>query len=85
MLRNLSEQSKLRDPERKGINFLVNPNPDLSGQPVAPRATAGGRGAFGRPNAPAIDPATGLPAANTETAGGGEPVDVGAFIVKIPT
>jgi type II secretory pathway component GspD/PulD (secretin)/tetratricopeptide (TPR) repeat protein len=84
VLRNLSEQSKLRDPERKGINFLVNPNPDLSGQPVAPRATAGGRGALGGPNAPAIDPATGLPAANTETAGGGEPVDVGAFIVKIP-
>jgi tetratricopeptide (TPR) repeat protein len=31
VLRNLSEQSRLRDPERKGINFLINPNPDQSG------------------------------------------------------
>src|ERR1700722_10817270 len=35
VLRQLSEQSKLRDPDRKGINFLINPNPDESGAPVA--------------------------------------------------
>src|ERR1019366_9749917 len=34
VLKQLSEQSKLRDPDRKGINFLINNNPDLSGQPV---------------------------------------------------
>ena len=86
VLRNLSEQSKLRDPEHKGVNFLVNPNPDLSGQAVAPREAAGGLGGgLGGPGAPAIDPATGLPAANPATAAaGGEAVDVGAFIVKIP-
>ena len=26
VLRNLSEQSKLRDPDKKGINFIFNPN-----------------------------------------------------------
>ena len=87
VLRNLSEQTRLRDPERKGINFLINPNPDLSGQAVAPREAAGGLGGgLGGPGAPAIDPATGLPAANPAAGGGGggEAVDVGAYIVKIP-
>ena len=86
VLRNLSEQSKLRDPERKGINFLINPNPDLSGQAVAPQQEgfAGRGGPLGAPGAPAaIDPATGLPAANAAPAAG-EAVDVGAYIVKIP-
>lgn len=88
VLRNLSEQSRLRDPERKGINFLINSNPDQSGQAVAAPAGAGlGRG-FGAPGAaaPAYDPATGQqlnPAPGGE-AGNGEPVDVGSFIVKIP-
>lgn len=41
VLRNLSEQSKLRDPERKGVNFLINPNPDKSGQPVAAQGVGG--------------------------------------------
>jgi tetratricopeptide (TPR) repeat protein len=87
VLRNLSEQSKLRDPERKGINFLINPNPDQSGQPVA--ATTAGVGIYGLRGgaAPTIDPATGLPtaAASTDNSGGSEPVDVGSFIVKIPS
>ena len=83
VLRDLSRLAKDRDPEHKGINFLINPNPDQSGQAVA--APAGGvPGAFGAPGAPAIDPATGLPAATPAAGGGGEAVDVGAFIVKIP-
>src|SRR5690242_7540908 len=45
VVRNLNEQSKLRDPERKGINFLINPNPDQSGQPVAAPANGGLGGA----------------------------------------
>jgi len=28
VIRQLSEQTRLRDPEKKGINFLINPNPD---------------------------------------------------------
>jgi tetratricopeptide (TPR) repeat protein len=96
VVRNLIEQSKLRDPERKGINFLINPNPDQSGQPVAAPTTGygvggyGGRGGAGLPPgygaAPqAIDPATGLPAAPAAATETSEPVDVGSFIVKIPS
>lgn len=94
VLRNLSEQSKLRDPERKGINFLINPNPDKSGPPVA-ASTQGGQfgGGGGFPGAgavpgaaTAIDPATGLPIPTTPAAGNNEePVDVGGFTVKIPS
>jgi len=85
VLRDLSRLAKDRDPERKGINFLVNPNPDQSGQAVAAPTGGGVPGAFGAPGAPAIDPATGLPAATPAAgAGSGEAVDVGAFIVKIP-
>ena len=48
VLRNLSEQVRLRDPEKKGVNFLINPN----------GAAAGGGGgkvdpATGLPAAPA--------------------------------
>lgn len=94
VLRNLSEQSKLRDPERKGVNFLINPNPDQSGQPVAAATTGGLGGAYGGYGAvpgaaaPAIDPTTGLPATTPLPAAGGssaEAVDVGSFIVKIPS
>jgi tetratricopeptide (TPR) repeat protein len=86
VLRNLYDQSKLRDPERKGVNFLINPNPDQSGEPVAATGGNGIPGALGAPGAPAIDPATGLPAAAASAGGnnGGEAVDVGSFIVKIP-
>ena len=88
VLSDLSKLSKLRDPEQKGINFLINSNPDQSGQAVAAPQNNGIPGAFGAPGAaPAIDPATGLPAANpTPAAGGnGEAVDVGSFLVKIPS
>ena len=94
VLRNLSEQSKLRDPEHKGVNFLINPNPDLSGQPVAVSTAGGIGGAAGYPGgygaqpgaAPAIDPATGLPITTPAANAGGnsENVDVGSYIVKIP-
>ena len=90
VLRQLGEQCKLRDPERKGINFLINNNPDLSGQPVAAQVTPlggnFGRGGGGVPTA--VDPATGLPAAPAADAGGaaaGEVQDVGAFTIKIPS
>lgn len=67
VLRQLSEKVKLSDPERKGINFLINPNADQSGAAVAaPTTGAGGFGGFGGgfPGANnAVDPATGLPVA----------------------
>jgi tetratricopeptide (TPR) repeat protein len=91
VLRQLSEQTRLRDPERKGINFLINNNPDLSGTPVA-GPVALGVGGFGGANprgvAPALDPNTGLPAApaaDNTTVTTGESVDVGSFTVKIPS
>jgi tetratricopeptide (TPR) repeat protein len=77
VLRQLTEQSKLRDPDRKGIYFLINPNPDQSGQPVAGPAQTGNPGGGG--GAGAIDPATGLPAPGAN-AGGGEKIDIGSVV-----
>ncbi|MBW8865015.1 MAG: hypothetical protein JF609_08860, partial [Verrucomicrobia bacterium] len=86
VVRQLSEQSRLRDPERKGINFLINPNADQSGQPIAATGLGGFGGLPAAPAAPpaAIDPATGLPAATAATPAGGEKVDIGtAVTVKL--
>ncbi len=46
VLKQLQAQCKIRDPERKGINFLINNNPDNSGQDLA-APTAGGFGLGG--------------------------------------
>ena len=70
VLRNLSEQTKLRDPDKKGINFLFNPNVPAA---AAPTTLAGG--------AMTIDPATGLPVAGPT--GGGEAVDASSINVKL--
>ena len=88
VMRQLTEQSKLRDPERRGINFLINPNPDESGPAIAYTST--GAGGFGGgapaaiatppPTSTGIDPATGLPinpAAGGAGGGGAENVDIG--------
>ena len=97
VVRNLSEQTKLRDPEKKGINFLVNPNGDTSIATTGPLATGAGGGFGGQPGAPAgvqpafggnpggvtIDPATGLPVGQTAGGGGNEPVDINSVIIKI--
>jgi hypothetical protein len=74
VVRYLSEQAKLRDPEKKGINFLINPNGDTSGGAVA-SATPGAGGAT------TVDPATGLPVA--AAGGGGESVDLNSVVIKI--
>jgi hypothetical protein len=39
VIRYLHEQSVLRDPDRKGINFLINPNADQSGPAIAASGT----------------------------------------------
>jgi tetratricopeptide (TPR) repeat protein len=70
VLRNLSEQAKLRDPDKKGINFIFNPN--AAAAPAA-TTTAGGT--------TTIDPATGLPVA--APTGGGESVDASSINVKL--
>jgi tetratricopeptide (TPR) repeat protein len=57
VVRNLDEQAKLRDPDKKGINFLINPNPDRTvgfTLPPVPQAM--------------VNPATGLPEAATTVA-----------------
>jgi hypothetical protein len=72
VLKQLSQLVKLRDPEHKGINFLVNNGPDLPETPVlAPNV---------RGCSPTFDPITGLPegqAPETETH------DVGSYLIKM--
>jgi beta-lactamase regulating signal transducer with metallopeptidase domain len=70
VLRNLSDQTRLRDPDKKGINFLFNPNAAPASAPATP---AGG--------AQTIDPATGLPVAPAAAAG--ESVDASSINVKL--
>ena len=95
VIRNLSEQTRRLDPEKKGINFLINPNGDTSIATTGPLA-AGAAGGFGgqpgapagvqpfnNPGAPQIDPATGLPVTQGAAAGGNEPVDLNTVVIKI--
>ena len=97
VIKQLAEQAKLRDPDRKGINFLINNNPDLSGAPLAAQQTAlgvQGGGGFGgarfggggaAPATGALDPNTGLPVAPAaETTATTEAPDIGSYIIKIP-
>jgi tetratricopeptide (TPR) repeat protein len=70
VLRNLSDMSKLRDPDKKGINFIFNPN------------TAAASAATPVGGATTINPATGLPEA-APAAAGGEAVDAGGITVKL--
>jgi tetratricopeptide (TPR) repeat protein len=73
IIRNLTEQSKLRDPDRKGINFLINPNAQ-AGAAATPA---------GVPGATTIDATTGLPVAPAPGAPAGETVDIGSVTVKL--
>jgi len=72
VLRNLSDQAKLRDPDKKGINFIFNPNAAAASAATTP---AGG--------ATTINPATGLPETAPAAAGGGESVDASSINVKL--
>jgi type II secretory pathway component GspD/PulD (secretin)/tetratricopeptide (TPR) repeat protein len=71
VLRSLGQIIKTRDPEKKGINFLINNNADASSA-GAPAAGVGG--------AATIDPTTGLPAANPGATP--EAVDIGSYLIK---
>ena len=83
VIRQLSEQTRLRDPETKGINFLINPNPDTSEAIAA--ATPSSLG--GAPGVPTIvNPNTGLPEAPAPAAGGaagGEATPVDQVVIKL--
>lgn len=68
VVNNLYDQAKRRDPEKRGINFIINNNTD----------TGGGAAAAVAPGA--IDPTTGLPVAAPAPA---EQVDIGQTSVKI--
>ena len=82
VIRNLSEQTRLRDPDKKGINFLINPNVEAAVVTTAP-ADAGQFNRAAAQAAPAqIDPNTGLPI-TTGAGGGGEQVDINSVIIKI--
>ena len=78
VVKNLSDEAKRRDPEKRGINFIINPNAPPAATPTP--GAFGAPGGFGAPGAGAIDPATGLPVA---TAAPTENVDVSAVSVKI--
>ena len=78
VLKQLAEQSRLRDPERKGINFLINNNPPLSGQPTPAQA--------GTAPAPTIDPITGLPVPlSSASMATNNVTDIGSSIINIPS
>ena len=76
VIRQLSEQVKLRDPEKKGINFLINPNPDTSEAVAASTVPGVGGGAA------VLNPATGLPEAPAPAAGG-EATPVDQVVIKL--
>ena len=81
VIHQLSEQARLRDPEKRGINFLINPNPDTS-EAVAEStpSSAGGAGAPGVPTI--VNPATGLPEAPAPAAGN-EVTPVDQVVIKL--
>lgn len=73
----LRDQSKARDPEGKGVNFLFNPNQEASDATVTD--LGGGAGAPQQ-----INPQTGLPQpAPTATGGAGETIDPSTITVKL--
>ena len=52
VLRDLQAKAQSRDPDKKGINFIINPNADNSGQSAPPPNSGGaGGGAGGAPGA----------------------------------
>lgn len=78
VIRDLSKETQRRDPDKKGINFLLN-----AAKPAAVATTPGLPGAPAIP-APATDPVTGqplpTPAAGTGT---GDEVEIGSVVVKL--
>jgi type II secretory pathway component GspD/PulD (secretin)/beta-lactamase regulating signal transducer with metallopeptidase domain len=74
VIRFLAEQSRLRDPDKKGINFMFNPNVGASPVTGGPRAGAGASGL--------LNPTTGLPETSAADAAP-KTVDVSAISIKL--
>ncbi|MDW8309358.1 MAG: hypothetical protein RMK20_08285, partial [Verrucomicrobiales bacterium] len=68
VIRILSEEARKRDPEKKGINFIISPHAEAPSLPVA--------------TAQAVDPTTGLPVTTLPTPTE-EAVDVGTINIRI--
>ena len=88
VIRNLSEEVKKRDPEKKGINILINPNQETAPPTTVVAAGLGGAaGGIGgsaaaiAPPAPTIDPTTGLPITTAATTT--EPTDINSISIRI--
>ena len=69
VIKNLSDEAKRRDPERRGLNFIINQNTD--------NGASSGPGAFVPQQ---IDPSTGLPVASAAPA---ETPDMSSISIKI--
>jgi hypothetical protein len=69
IVRLLNDEAKKRDPDKRGINFLINPNPPEA----APVGSAPGV-------PPAFDPTTGLPIAAAPPA---EMIDINSVTIRI--
>jgi len=77
VLKQLAEQSRLYDPERKGVNFLINNEPAATSQATIPSSKT--------EPAPTIDPVTGSPIPlSSATTLSNSVLDVGSTIIKIP-
>ncbi len=86
VIRFLAEQSRLLDPDKKGVNFVFNPNPFplviASGGGV--RMGRGVAGANAGAEAPVrINPSTGLPDSTPIASATNETVDASAINVKL--
>ncbi|MGN6553356.1 MAG: hypothetical protein ACTHLW_06505 [Verrucomicrobiota bacterium] len=89
VIRNLQDEVKKRDPLKRGINFLINPNQEKVGMTPVTSVPGGGgfpggfEGGFtpNAPVAPAIDPATGLPIPTAQPSA--EAVDINSVSIKI--
>ncbi len=92
VIRYLKDQSKLRDPDKKGINFIFNPNVDAPSVAPTPTTGIGGVGGIGGRGgalgaavaAPPgqINPLTGLPDVNAPGAAAA-PTTVDASTINI--
>ena len=69
VVRVLSDESKKRDPEKKGVNFMLDPHVETAVQPILPFGTQ-----------PLTDPATGLPIQPLPTE---EAIEIGSVSIKI--
>ena len=87
VIRYLAEQSKLRDPDKKGVNFVFNPNPIpivIGSAAGSVRIGPGVAGANSGAEAPVrINPSTGLPESNTIASATSEIVDASSINVKL--